>query len=94
MHNTGGCGRLNINVQTKYPVFEINHGLTNNLLDYVDIIQQAKEIHVVDSSLYHLIDNMNVEAQLFFHDIRNKPGDRITISEKWTKIFYAEEIII
>jgi hypothetical protein len=92
VHDTCSRGRLKIDVITSLPKFYLNYGLTNNLLDYAEIIKRATEIHVVDSSVYHIIDNMNINAELFFHDIRNNVGSRITVSDKWNKIFYPYEI--
>jgi hypothetical protein len=94
VHDTCSLGQLDIKITTNYPIFKIHYGLTNNLLDYVEIIQQAEEIHVVDSSVYHLIDNMNINAKLIYHDIRNSPDVRITISNKWNSVFYPEQKIV
>lgn len=46
--------------------------LTDNLLDWVPLIQNAEEIHCVDSSVFHLVDNMShsLRAKLFYHDCR------------------------
>jgi hypothetical protein len=53
-------------------VVEIVPGLTKNLLQYVDLIRGAKQIHVIPSSIHALVDSMwnQVTPNLFFHHIR------------------------
>ena len=46
--------------------------ISDNLLDWVPLIENAEEIHCVDSSVFHLVDNMShsLRAKLFYHDSR------------------------
>jgi len=55
-----------------YKVIEILEGVTNNLLDYIELINNAQEIHCVASSFFNLVDSiaMNLNCELFFHDAR------------------------
>ena len=77
---------FNLEVNTELPKIFIEPGLTNNLLDYIKVIQNASEIHCVDSSVYHLIDSIEVSGKLYFHDVRNSSDNKITVSNKWQKI--------
>lgn len=47
--------------------------LTDNLLDWITVIKNADEIHCVESSVFHLVDNIShsLKSKLFFHHIRN-----------------------
>jgi len=51
---------------------EIKMGITENLMHYVKLIQNATEMHVVPSSVFCLTDLMakDIPAKLFLHDIR------------------------
>ena len=51
-------------------IIEIQEGITDNMMHYVKLIQNAQEIHVVGSSFHCLVDSIPTRAQLFFHDIR------------------------
>lgn len=53
-------------------VVEITPGITKNILQYVDLIRGAKQIHVIPSSIHALVDSMwnEVTPDLFFHHIR------------------------
>jgi len=53
-------------------IVEIAPGVTGNLLQYVELLRGAKQIHVIPSSVHALVDSMRKEVtpNLFFHHIR------------------------
>jgi hypothetical protein len=72
----------------------IRPGITKNLLDWMKVIENAEEIHVPTSSVFCLIDSLELDADLYYHDIR--PGnDRILYNtlldrkKPWKIIDYA-----
>lgn len=77
---------FDLEVNTELPKIFIEPGVTNNLLDFIKVIQNASEIHCVDSSVYHLIDSIEVPGKLYFHDVRSSSDNKITVSDKWEKI--------
>ena len=53
------------------------------MLDYLDMIYFADEIHCIDSSFFHLVDSIpNLNASLFFHDVR-KNITNFQKTKKW-----------
>ena len=43
----------------------------HHMLDYLDMVSLADEIHCIDSSFFHLVDSIpNLNGDLFFHDVR------------------------
>ena len=54
-------------------VIEIKPGITNNLFDWMLILQNAKEIHLVESSLFHMCQQISstLKGQVYFHHIRD-----------------------
>lgn len=84
-------GQLNLKIKTNLPIVYLESGHTENALDFIDIIYGAKEIHCVDTAFYHLIEVMDVEADLYFHHARY-PNDQkhnlLTPSDKWKIINY------
>ena len=83
IHNESSVGTFDFDIDTQYEKKYIKRGITDNLLDYIEVIKNAKEIHCVDSSVYHLVDSINVDAKLFYHDLRNENGNKIRVSDKW-----------
>jgi hypothetical protein len=69
-----------IRKETEYP----------NLFSYVPMIFRAKQIHCINSSIFHLIDSLLLppNIELYYHDIR-QDGTSLDISSKWMKINYA-----
>lgn len=41
---------------------------TDNIFDYMLLIEKAAEIHCIDSSFKHLCDSIKTEANLFYHN--------------------------
>ena len=76
-------------------VIEIQEGITDNMMHYVKLIQNAQEIHVVPSSFHCLVDGINTKARLFFHDIREKTAMSVNSSwnnHKWIMVSYPERV--
>lgn len=79
-------GQFELSINTSLEKIYIKPGITTNLLDYVSLIKNAKEIHCIDSAVYHLVDSIGVQAKLFFHDVRNSPNNKIRVSNKWIRV--------
>tara|TARA_B100001250_G_scaffold375154_1_gene362514 strand:+ start:2631 stop:3374 length:744 start_codon:yes stop_codon:yes gene_type:complete len=60
--------------------------LFKNIFLYKDLIRDAKEIHCINSSFLHLVDRVDTNAKLYYHDVR---GGIIKLKKKW-KIEYYE----
>jgi len=88
VHRQSSTGDFLINVNSALPIVEIESGMTNNLLDYVKIIQHAEEIHCIDSSVINLIDSIDTKTKkLYFHKI--KPDIQgFKYSNRWNIITY------
>jgi len=64
-------------------IIEITPEVTKNMLQYVKLIENAKEIHCVPSSFFCLVDSITerTNANLFFHDLR--ATSMIQVNSKW-----------
>ena len=74
-------------------VIEIVPEMTNNIFEYIELIKHAKQIHVVPSSFFCLIDSiaLTLNSKLFFHDVRQ--STIMTVNNHfnksvWNVIFY------
>lgn len=57
-------------ITNKYlPVITPKVEYTNNIFDYLEIIENAKEVHCIDSSFKNMIDSvtLNSKGKLFYH---------------------------
>jgi len=77
------------------PIY-IKEGLTDNFLQYRKLIQNAREIHVVPSSVHSFIDglprNTLKAPHLFFHDIRSRYLSQINShlnDARWIPVSYS-----
>jgi hypothetical protein len=76
-------------------IIEIEEGITDNMMHYVKLIQNAQEIHVVPSSFHCLVDSIDTNAKLFFHDLREKTSMFINSSwntKQWTVVNYNQRL--
>lgn len=87
IHNQSSEKSFNLNTRSDLPKFIVEKSQTDNLLSYIDLINNAEEIHCIDSSLYHLIDSIDRKDNLYYHDIR-KHTYSFRVSSKWKIIKY------
>lgn len=76
-------------------IIEIEEGITDNMMHYTKLIQNAKEIHVVPSSFHCLVDSIDTDARLFFHDVREKTSMFINFPwnlKKWVIVNYNQRL--
>ncbi|MEI6346113.1 MAG: glycosyltransferase family 2 protein [bacterium] len=72
-------------------VFEPNKNLTENIFDYCTVIENAEEIHVIDSSFMFLIDCLpyeNPRQKLFVHRYARDNNESLLpiLKKNWTVI--------
>jgi len=53
-------------------IIKPTRGITNNIFDYMLILEKAKEIHVVESCFMFLIDSMKTTKDIFVHKYARK----------------------
>jgi len=72
IHSLGSDGTDRLNRSAVDPALKAIHiqkGLTDNLLDYAMLIENATEIHCIDSSFKHLCDSFRLTAKAFYHNV-------------------------
>jgi hypothetical protein len=78
-------------------IIEVFEGITNNMMHYVKLIENAQEIHCIPSSFHCLVDSMNhrTNARLFFHDIRDDvlmKVNSISNQHRWIIVNYPTKL--
>ena len=85
VHNVSDCGEAPVYFEVDNPVYYLKVG-DYTPFDWIKIIENAKEIHAIDSSLVNLVEMLpNIKAKLVYY-ITEKVGweyDRTLISDKW-----------
>lgn len=81
----------------QFQIIDLKASLTRNLLDFVDLIIHAEEIHCVQSGIFCLVDSITnkTQAKLFHHDIRKNIVMRINNAwnnHRWCTIHYADQL--
>ena len=79
---------MSINRKTrdgKFRVISASTDLSNNMFDYLSLIEGASEIHVIESSFMFLIDSFQIAKPLFAHRYaRNYPSNNTpTLKLDW-----------
>lgn len=59
--------------------------LFKNMFLYEKVIKNAKEIHCINSSFFHLVDRLPTNARLYYHNVRHS---NFYMSEKWNLVKY------
>ena len=85
VHCQGSPRSYDLDIKTDLPIYYVESGLTETILDWADVIKNAKEIHCIDSSIIHLVDSLELSAEkLYYHDV-GRPGLFQRINE-WTLV--------
>lgn len=64
IHDESSVGKYQLNIKSDLPRFTAQMEDTNDTLDYIDLICNAKEIHVINSGIYPLIPPLLEQGKL------------------------------
>ena len=87
VHDASSYGSFPLNIVSSLPMHIVKKEDTDDILDYVDTICNAKEVHVINSGLNNLVFQLYYKGltngKIFFHDARkpNMGGIPIRIPE-------------
>jgi len=73
IHDTASNGEFKISYQTDRITFR--PGKHGSILKYCEAIENAYQVHCIDSSFFHLTECLNPKGELFYHKTRpNSPN--------------------
>jgi hypothetical protein len=85
VHCQGSPQQYVLDIKTDLPIYYIESGLTDTILDWVDVIKNAKELHCIDSSVIHLADSLDLNAEkLYYHDVGR--GSKFYLVNDWKHV--------
>ena len=87
IHNKGsdGIDRINydfVNDNLKKIFVE----KSETIFDYIKLIENAEEIHCIDSSFIHLVNSLNLDNKKFFHKNFRLRGTDLNLKGQWNII--------
>jgi len=59
--------RFRVNVDSPLPVFQITRDLTENVFDFRAVLENAAELHVIDSTFMFIVDQFKCPGKKFVH---------------------------
>lgn len=90
IHRTSSYGEVDLEIENSLPrVFvEKETDIFKNIFLYSKLIQNANEIHCVDSSFLHLVERVDTQAELFFHAYKtqNQISEKLFLKKNWNII--------
>ncbi len=86
VHDTGSIGKFRIQIPSDIKVVRVEKK-TTSLLDWCGVIENAQEVHCVDSSVIHLAQCLKIKHGVF-HNIRTK-STLFKLKEGWKTIDYS-----
>ncbi len=92
VHNQSSYGKVDLetnkNLSTIY--IEKETDLYKNIFLYFKVIENAAEIHCLDSSFLHLVERVQTNAKVFFHNIKKvgQKGAEVHLVKNWQVINY------
>jgi hypothetical protein len=69
---------LNNNIKK---IYVENH--TGNMFDYLTLVENAKEIHCIESSFQVMVDSFTINNDIYFHNNKNTRGFQHKIKNNW-----------
>jgi hypothetical protein len=89
IHKDSSVKSYDLNIKNTKRIFvERETDIFNNIFLYKDVIKEAREIHCVNSSFLHLVDRVDTNAKLYYHDVR---GGIIKLKKKWNIVYYENK---
>lgn len=68
-NNSYSGGKIDINFKTNIHKIFLSP-ITDSLFDWIGVIEKAKEIHTMDSSIFQLIKQLDIKVDKYFYDTR------------------------
>lgn len=56
---------------------------TENIFDFLYLVEKAEEVHCVQSSFHHLVDSLDLNDNIYFHTLKKSRGFSHKIKDKW-----------
>jgi hypothetical protein len=87
IHQVSSYGKVDLKVNSSLQKIYVEKetDIFKNIFLYKKVIENAKEIHCIDSSFLHLVDRVSTNAALYFHNYKTntqKP-EKLSLTNDW-----------
>jgi hypothetical protein len=84
-------GSLKIDSHLPKILIEKKSDIFKNLLYYLDVIKNAKEVHCINSSVFTLVERIPTNGKLFFHNLSKSDNTKkfTAFNKEWTFVDYS-----
>lgn len=90
VHDESSTGKYNLNIDTNLrQVKPIRLPCEESVFDWIGVIENAKEVHVFNSSFVHLVNSLNLKNKLIYHNIKSRDGIYFILKgDNWRVVNY------
>lgn len=93
VHNESSVGTFDLNISSHLKQIKpVKLTSEKSIFDWIKVIENAKEIHVINSSFAHLANSLTLSNKLFYHDIKYADGTGFKLTDRWNFINYRGNI--
>lgn len=84
IHDYSSVGNYNLNIQSNLrQIRPYKLDCEKSIFDWIKVIENAKEVHVISSSFVHLINSLKLNNSLYFHNIKHSDGMFFSLLPQW-----------
>lgn len=87
VHNTGSTGKHDLKINTNLKIIYVEP-ITSSMLDWCGLLNDAEQVHCIDSSFLHLAQSLQIK-QGIFHNIRKSSCG---LKNTWGIVDYDDDI--
>ena len=92
VHNQSSYGKADLKINPELQTIYVDKStdIFKNIFIYKKVIEEAKEIHCLDSSFLHLVERTQTNGQIYFHNIKTNKHSaaNLHLVKNWKKIDY------
>lgn len=70
VHDESSVGKYDFNIDSELKIVKPKTGMTNNITNFLKVVENAKEVHCLDSSFISMIDLSIERENMFAHNVK------------------------
>ena len=92
VHNQSSYGKADLKINPELQTIYVDRStdVFKNIFIYKKAIEEAKEIHCLDSSFLHLVERTQTDGQIYLHNLKTNKHSaaNLHLVKNWKKIEY------
>ena len=91
--DTSSVGKYDLKIESKLPQIKPKKlDCEKSMFDWIGVMENAKEIHCIDSSFMHIVDSYKFENDKYYHTIKTtvlRNGIGFSLQNNWRTVNYG-----